>query len=285
MRVNFSKSLNLFTPAGLLALGLIWAGSAPAQSQNSSPSTPTTTWTENDINRRELTNFDRWMDDHPQVYQQLRNNPSLINDRNWLGQHPGVQKFLQNHPGVREEIKENPRRFINREERFERNGGDISRAELSRFDRGYLDEHPEVARGLAKNPGLVDDPKFMAQHPGLQNFLRNHPEIKEDLKQHPDAFMDREQRFEHNGGDISRAEAASGDRFLDSHPQIAEPLRKDPKLIDNKQFVQNHPELREYLKNHPGVREDWKQNPNAFMKRQRQFEKHEGGAPHGKGRI
>ena len=208
MRVNFSKSLNLFTPAGLLALGLIWAGSAPAQSQNSSPSTPTTTSTENDINRRELTNFDRWMDDHPQVYQQLRNNPSLINDPNWLGQHPGVQKFLQNHPGVREEIKENPRRFINHEERFER-----------------------------------------------------------------------------KGGDISRAEAARGDRFLDSHSEIAEALRRDPKLIDNKQFVQNHPELREYLKNHPGVREDWKQNPNAFMKRQRQFEKHEGGARHGKGRI
>jgi len=239
-----------------------------------------------DISRAELSRFDRgYLDEHPEVARGLAKNPGLVDDPKFMAQHPGLQNFLQNHPEIKEDLKQHPDAFMDREQRFERKGGDISRAELSRFDRGYLDEHPEVARELAKNPGLVDDPKFMAQHPGLRNFVQNHPEIKEDLKQHPDAFMDREQRFEHNGGDISRAEAASGDRFLDSHPQITEALRKDPKLIDNKQFVQNHPELREYLKNHPGVREDWKQNPNAFMKRQRQFEKHEGGAPHGKGRI
>jgi hypothetical protein len=249
----------------LLALGLLLAiPGSNAQAQ-----------TDNDINRGELSNFDRWLDDHPDARQQLNQNPSLINNSQWLSQHPGLQTFLQNHPGVRDEIKENPSQFINRERRFQASGGDITRGQLGRFDTGYLDDHPAAARQLQQNPRLIDDPQFLANHPGLKAYLNNHPEIREDIKEHPDAFMDREKRFERNGGDISRAEAAKGDRFLDSHPEIAESLRKDPGLIDNKQFQQNHPELRSFLKKHPEVKEDWKQHPAAFMNRQRQFAKHE----------
>lgn len=156
---------------------------------------------------------------------------------------------------------------------------DINRTELNNFDK-YLDDHPEVSEQLRQNPSLINDPNYLSQHPHLQTFLNNHPGVREEMKENPQQFVNREKRFERNGGDISRAEAAKGDHFLDSHPEVAEQLRNHPRLIDNPQYLQKHPELGEFLQKHPEVREDWRQHPRAFMKRQRQFERHEGPEAH-----
>ncbi len=205
MQLRINKNLNRFALVGVLAISVFWtlsAGSAFGQSQGRAPGAATATpGQDNDINRRELTNFDKYLDDHPKVAQALKSNPSLINDPNWLAKHQRLQTFLQNHPGVQEEVKENPTKFINRERRFERNSGDISRPEAARFDK-YLDSHPEVAEQLRKNPELIDNKEFVENHPELKEFLKNHPEAREDLKQHPRAFMKRERQFErHEGGE------------------------------------------------------------------------------------
>jgi len=152
---------------------------------------------DNDITRRELTNFDRFLDSHPNIAQDLRANPGLVNEPNYLSQHPELQEFLKNHAGVREELKENPRLFLNRERRFERSGGDIARGELRSFD-GFLDKHPEIDEQLRKNPRLVNDPNYLSQHPELQEYLKNHPRVSEELKEHPKFFMHRERKFEHH---------------------------------------------------------------------------------------
>src|SRR5256885_6363591 len=55
---------------------------------------------------------------------------------------------------------------------------------------------------------------------------------------------------------------ADMDRFLDSHPEVAEQLRKDPSLIRNEEFVENHPALQQYMHEHPGIREEFTENPN-----------------------
>jgi hypothetical protein len=47
--------------------------------------------------------------------------------------------------------------------------------------------------------------------------------------------------------DTTRRELAEMDRFLDGHPEVAEQLRKDPSLINNQDFLEKHPELREFL--------------------------------------
>jgi hypothetical protein len=87
--------------------------------------------------------------------------------------------------------------------------------------------------------------------------------------------MRQEQRYERRededarnrrwDGDITRGELVNMDGFMDSHPEIAEQLQKDPSLIKNKEFVENHPALEQFLKTHPGVREEFTENPNAFM--------------------
>src|SRR5258708_13467765 len=65
------------------------------------------------------------------------------------------------------------------------------------------------------------------------------------------------------------------DRFMDSHPEIAEQLRKNPSLVNNEEFVENHPALQQFLATHPGVREEFKENPNGFMSRTQNFDRRE----------
>jgi hypothetical protein len=250
------------------AIALFGAGAALAQTGSTAA---TSQINDHDITRGELDRFDNYLDSHPDVAKDLRKNPSLVNDSVFVNSHPGLKDFLKDHPGVREEIKENPQQFMNRERRFELSGRDINRGELRRADN-YFDSHPEVARELSKNPKLVDDRAYVNNHPGLKDFLEDHPKVREDIKEHPNAFMKRERKFERSGADIDRGEIRKADNYFDSHPEVAKELRKNPKLVDDRAYVNNHPGLKDFLEDHPKVREDIKSHPNAFMKRYKKYE-------------
>jgi GrpB-like predicted nucleotidyltransferase (UPF0157 family) len=148
-----------------------------------------------DITRRELRNFDRFLDAHPEIDADLQKDPTLVNNQQYLDAHPALRDFLAKHPGVREELKETPRYFMLRERRFERHGGDITRQELRNFDR-FLDAHPEIAEDLRKNPKLIDDQNYLANHPALNDFLAKHPGVRKEVAENPRLFMRRERRFE-----------------------------------------------------------------------------------------
>jgi hypothetical protein len=77
--------------------------------------------------------------------------------------------------------------------------------------------------------------------------------------------------------DANRTELANFDRFLDSHRETSEQLRKDPALVDNREFVKNHPALQTYLQDHPAVREAIKQDPNGFMQEEARYDRREDG--------
>jgi hypothetical protein len=235
---------------------------------------------ENDTTRQELARFDQFLDDHPNIAEQLRRDPSLVDNQDYERNNPELRAFLQQHPEIREEIKQNPNAFMRQEDRFDRSEGgrdDITRRELARFDQ-FLDSHREIAEQLRKDPSLVDNPEFERNHPAMQTYLRDHPEIRQQLKEHPDAFMRDEDRFDrHDGGrnDITRGELARFDQFLDSHREIAEQLRKDPSLVNNGEFTKNHPALYAYLQDHPEIREEIKENPNVFMRDEDRFDRHD----------
>jgi len=237
-----------------------------------------------DVTRGELANMDRFMDSHPEIAEQLRRDPSLVNDQKFVKNHPELQEFLAEHPGVREEYKENPNAFMHREERFDRREDqmrdrDVTRGELANMDR-FMDSHPEIAQQLRRDPSLVNDKKFVDNHPDLQQFLAEHPGVREEYKENPNAFMHQEQRFDRREDqlrdrDVTRGELVNMDRFMDSHPEIAEQLRRDPSLVNDQKFVNNHPELQEFLASHPGVREEYKENPSAFMHQEQRFDRRE----------
>jgi hypothetical protein len=267
---------------------------AGAQTQNGQASGNYNTAQDDDTTRRELANFDQFLDGHPELAEQLRKDPSLVDNREFVENHPELRDYLRDHPRVREEIKENPNAFMRKEDRYERHedrredrhdergdkrgDNDITRHQLALFDQ-FMDSHPEIAEQLKKDPSLVDNRQFVENHPALQTFLREHPNIREEIKERPNAFMHREERYDRwedqRNSDPTRRQLADLDQFLDKHREIAEQLKKDPSLVDNREFVTNHPALQDYLHEHPNIREEIKAHPNAFMHREEQYERYE----------
>jgi len=238
-----------------------------------------------DVTRGELANMDRFMDSHPEIAEQLRKDPSLVNDKKFVGNHPALQQFLAEHPGVREEYKENPNAFMNQEQRFDRREDqvrdrDVTRGELANMDR-FMDGHPEIAEQLRKDPSLVNDKKFVGNHPALQQFLAEHPGVREEYKENPNAFMNREQRFDQredaylrHDRDVTGGERASFNEFLEGHNNIAGELSRNPSLANNKEYLENHPALQDYLKAHPQVHQQLSENPQSFLQSTQQFNTH-----------
>jgi hypothetical protein len=267
---------------------LLWVAT-PVSAQSSSTQTtgqPTVMPNDGDTTRRQLVGFDNFLDSHAELAGQLRQDPSLVNNKEFVEDHPALQQYLQDHPGIREEIKENPNAFMRRENRYDRReedpdgrrDRDTTRGELAGMDR-FLDSHPEIAEQLRKDPSLVNNREFMEHHPALSEFMKTHPELREEYKENPNAFMHQEERFDRREEerDATRGQLASMDRFLDGHPEIAEQLRKDPSLVKNEEFVKKHPALQQYLQQHSGVREEISENPQAFMRQEQRYDRREDG--------
>jgi uncharacterized protein YlxP (DUF503 family) len=276
------KSTGLTTRQWLatLALGtLMWAAPAVAQSQST-----TLPDNDSDLTRQQLAAFDQFLDQHPEVSQDLRSNPSLVNNEEFVENHAALQQYLQQHPEVREDLNQNPNAVMRQEQRFDRredrqadrNGDrDMTRGELNNMN-AFLESHPEVAEQLRKDPSLVNDQKFVANHPALQQFLAQHSQVRDELRENPSAFMSADARFDQRQDAQGRpAELANLDRFLDSHPEIAEQVRRNPSLMDDKKWVAAHPELRQFLAQHARLQDELRENPNAFMSAEQRFDRRE----------
>jgi len=269
-----------------------------------------------DMSRRQLADFDRFLDSHPQLAEQIRKDPTLVNNEEFVENHGDLQQYLQQHPEVREQLRQNPNAVMRQEQRYDRRedrmqdrdrdmnrdqdrtpdrdrdmnrdqdrmqdrdrdrsmnhdqdrNRDITRGELSNLDN-FMDSHPEIAEQLKKNPALVNDKKFVEGHPALKGFLAADPGVREEMRENPNGFMAREQQFDLT--DANSRELANMDRFMDSHPEIAEQLRKNPALVNDKKFVENHKALKTFLASHPYAAQEYKENPGAFMQQEQNFE-------------
>jgi hypothetical protein len=235
-----------------------------------------------DASRREIDNFNRFLESHQEVAVQLHSTPWLVDNPEYLRDHPELRSYLQDHPGVRQSISDNPAAFMKE---------DAQRSELAQFSR-FLDAHPDIAEQLRRDPKLADDNNFMQAHPDLKTYLDEHQTAKVALHENATTFMQEEEGYNRNAGgrdmnarsdnrgldaddrerDANRRNLADFQRFLDSHREIAEQIRKDPSLADSREFVENHPALQTYLQNNPGVRDDLRRDPNAFMREEDRFD-------------
>ena len=263
-----------------------------------------------DMSRRQLADFDRFLDSHPQLAEQIRKDPTLVNNEEFVENHGDLQQYLQQHPEVREQLRQNPNAVMRQEQRYDRRedrmqdrdrdvnrdqdrtqdrdrdrdmsrdqdrmqdrdrdrNRDITRGELSNLNN-FMDSHPEIAEQLKKNPALVNDKKFVESHPALKGFLAADPGVREEMRENPNGFMAREQQFDLT--DANSRELANMDRFMDSHPEIAEQLRKNPALVNDKKFVENHKALKTFLASHPYAAQEYKENPSAFMQQEQNYE-------------
>jgi phage-related protein len=234
--------------------------------------------------RRQLAEFNQFLDSHREIADQLRRDPSLADNEEFLKTHPELQTFLQQQPGIRDELKRDPNAFMRQEDAFDRRdddlGRDAARRDLVEFNR-FLDSHPEIAEQLRKDPSLADNQQFLKTHDALQAFLREQPSIREQLRENPNAFMRQEDAFDRDNRRDHDERMASFKGFLGGHANISEELSKDPTLIKNHEYVQNRPELEAYLNAHPDVREQLMNNPEDFVHGEQQYNIKDGGQSYG----
>ena len=257
-----------------LALGtLIGVAPAGAQTQSAIPQDR-----DSDLTRQQLSGFDQFLDNHSEIATQLRNNPALINNEEFVENHPELQTYLQQHPEVREELSQNPNAVMRQEQRFDRQEDrdrdrdrDVTQRELANMD-SFMDSHPEIAEQLRKNPAVVNNKEFVEDHPALQQFLASHPGVREEIRENPNAFMSAERGYDRRE---DMRVLSNMDRFMDAHPEIAEQLQKNPSLVNNKEFIADHPALNQFLKDHPELRQQYEANPNAFMHQEERFDQRE----------
>ena len=153
-----------------LAISCSLATPAKAQSTKPLPDTDTT--------RQELASFDQFLDSHRETAEQLRKDPSLVNNEEFLKSHPALQAYLQQHPQVREEIKESPETFMRKENRFDRpeytRDRDTTRRELANFDQ-FLDSPSRDGRTTSQGPFARKQRAICEEPSGFAGVLATAP--------------------------------------------------------------------------------------------------------------
>jgi phage-related protein len=231
-----------------------------------------------DLNRQELASMDQFLDKNPSIERDLWRNPSMLSNAQYLEAHPELQAFLNQHPNVKEEIAENPRYFMQRENRFEARerpvnpNPDLNRQEISTMDQ-FLDRNQNIDQDLRRNPGLVNNAEYLEAHPQLQSFLNQHPNVKEEITENPRYFMHRENRFdarESERRDLDRDAGtrsdrdSRGDRDRDTNRDRDSDRRSNPNPDLNKQELAT---MDDFLDRHQDVAKSLEKKPNLVNDR------------------
>src|SRR5260370_29622861 len=146
------KRINLFIHSCLILLtvsGVLLATPGSVQAQTMPPGP------DDNLSRWQLASFDSFLDSHPEVAEQVRQNPSLVNNEDFVEAHPALQQYLQQHPEIREQISQNPNGVMRQEQRFDRrathgSGRPCPHTEPVELDP-LMDRHPPSAEQLLQN--------------------------------------------------------------------------------------------------------------------------------------
>ena len=73
------------------------------------------------VSQKDVKTFDRFLDKHPNIAQDLQKDPQKVNDSTYISSHPELSKWLDRHEKVRAELQKNPSAFMNREMQYDKN--------------------------------------------------------------------------------------------------------------------------------------------------------------------
>ena len=98
------------------------AGNDQTKERDSSKAYRDPTNVGSDLTQDDVKAFDHFLDKHRQVVREdLRNDPSKVNDAAFVSNHKELEHWLERHPRVQEEIRENPAVFMPQENRYDKN--------------------------------------------------------------------------------------------------------------------------------------------------------------------
>ena len=122
--------------------------------------------------RRALREFDRFLDHHPLLEDQLRLDPSLTANKAFLKKNPELRDFLRANPNVVEGLKVYPRYFLNRA-LLRQASAPLPFAEFAPLRDLFL-QQPKLEQELTANPESIRDPVFLESHAALRDCLVQH---------------------------------------------------------------------------------------------------------------
>jgi hypothetical protein len=122
---------------------------------------------------RALREFDRFLDHHPLLEDELRLNPSLIGDIDYLKKHLELSEFLRATPWVIRGLQHYPRYFLYRA-LLRQASSPLRYSEIAQL-REVFDAQPGLEQALVRNPEAIRDPAFLKEHALLRDFLIQHP--------------------------------------------------------------------------------------------------------------
>jgi hypothetical protein len=153
-----------------------------------------------DGDRKDVANFDRFLDEHREIAEQVRKDPSLLDNRNFVQNHPALQTYLQDNPGVRDQIRQNPNAFMHQEDAYDRNSNMRDRDRDPMHDHmadfgGFLHSHSDIQNDLSRDPSRVKDHGYVQNHAELDAYLNAHPDVRAELMANPQSFVHGAQQY------------------------------------------------------------------------------------------
>lgn len=147
------------------------------------------------VSERDLHSFEAYLDSDWETSQELYRDPDLINNRLYVRKHTALKKWLDDHAKAAQGIRTNPRAFLwptrashGRVEHRPPVTAGISERDLRSFEI-YLDSDWQTANFLYQNLALINDRRFVRNHPALQNWLKDHADTAVAIQADPDKFL------------------------------------------------------------------------------------------------
>ena len=125
--------------------------------------------------RDALREYDRFLDHHPSLEDQLRLSPRLAADPAFLGKNPELQAFLTANPEVTVGLQAYPHYYLNRA-LLRQASGPLPSADFAPL-RDLFQQEPKLEQLLKGKPELIRNPLFLKTHPALHNVLTGNPAL------------------------------------------------------------------------------------------------------------
>ncbi len=145
----------------------------------------------------ELNEFDRFLDSHPEIAEQLRKDPSLADNQKFVQDHPALQTYLQQNPAIRDQLSRDPNAFMHQEDALNR-FDDRDRDRYASFWQ-FMNDHPRIREDVSKDPTVVRDHNYLNRNPELGDFLNQHPDVRDAWSADPQSFVKSAQQTNPSG--------------------------------------------------------------------------------------
>jgi hypothetical protein len=165
-----------------------------------------------DAVQRNYASLDEFLNGHREIAEQIRKDPSLVNNQTFVRNHPALQAYLQNNPEVRERLSEDPKGFVYHAEAENPNSNsnrDPMHDHMAQFG-GFLRNHTDVQREVVRDPNVVKDHDFVQNHGELQAFLNSHPDVRAELMADPQNFVHGAQQYSTTSGSAGMSGRGTG---------------------------------------------------------------------------